>query len=120
MSHLLVDRALTKITWGKGTNIFTMDTSTEAIDFNGKGLEPHDAQIVASMLPKCLVLNSADLSDNHIGADGAKAVAGILPECKALNSVDLSGNDFKADGAKAVAGVLPECTLVLRDFLSLA
>ena len=53
MSHLLVNRALTKIVWGEGTKIFTMDTSTEAIDFSGKGLKAHDVQIVASMLPKC-------------------------------------------------------------------
>ena len=50
---LQVNRALTKIVWGEGTKIFTMDTSTEAIDFSGKGLAAHDAQIVASMLPKC-------------------------------------------------------------------
>ena len=53
MSNLLINRVLTKITWGEATKIFTMDTSTEAIDFSGKGLEAHDVQIVASMLPKC-------------------------------------------------------------------
>ena len=38
---------------GDGKKKITMDASQEAIDFSGKGLQAHDAQIVASMLPKC-------------------------------------------------------------------
>ena len=42
-----------KITWGDGEKVYTVHASQEALDLSGRGLQAHDAQIVAAMLPKC-------------------------------------------------------------------
>ena len=52
-SRAWVNRALTKVVWGEADQIFTVDASMELLDLSSKKLQAHDAQIVASMLPKC-------------------------------------------------------------------
>ena len=52
-NEVKVNSPMRKITWGDGEKVYTVDASQEGLDLSIRGLQAHDAQIVAAMLPKC-------------------------------------------------------------------
>jgi Ran GTPase-activating protein (RanGAP) involved in mRNA processing and transport len=68
----------------------------------------------ADMLLQCPELQKLNLSCNWIGDNGAIRLASVLSQCTTLTDLNLGVNNIKIEGASWLAGVLPQCTALTK------
>jgi hypothetical protein len=88
--------AIKRLTFDGGypdCSVLTLDLGMEKADFDGSVIYASGACMLASFLPKCIKLQSLNISGGRLGADGIVHIAKILKKNKfTVVSLDVSNN----------------------------
>ena len=67
----------------------------ETADLSANRLGPDGAKALASSISESTTLKKLDLSENHLGSDGAQAIAAAVAKNVSLTNVDMRANHFE-------------------------
>ena len=81
----------------------------QTLNLENNYIHADGAKALADCLKHCNSLMTLNLESNNISADGAKALADCLKNCNSLMTLNLESNNIGADGAKALADGLKHC-----------